>query len=90
MGHLTEQKAAQFVRQREREMLGLDKMVARSGFILFEDYHTKLKMMNHPMFLFGMKLHDMSGAIEFFDADFCNTLVVRSAQFENHSLNTVA
>ena len=63
--------------------------MARSGFIKFSDYHTKLKMMAHPLFLFGMKLYDMPGAVEFFDADFCNTLVVRSDEFENVPLKEV-
>jgi len=90
LGQLNEQKAAQYVRQREREMLGLDKIVARSGFIRFDDYVPKLRMMDHPLFLFGLKLYDMPGAVEFFDADFCNTLVVKSDQFENKSLKEVA
>ena len=71
-------------------MLGLDKMVARSGFVHFDDYTPKLKMMDHPLFLFGLKLYDMPGAVEFFDADFCNTLVVRSDQFESKTLKEVA
>jgi hypothetical protein len=61
-------------------------MVSRSGFVIFDDYLTKLKMMDHPLFLFGLKMHDMQGAVEFFDADFCNTLVIRSDLFENVTL----
>ena len=66
--------------------MGLDKAVARSGFIIFDDYVTKLKMMDHPLFLFGLKLHEMPGAVEFFDADFCNTLVIKSDLFEQATL----
>lgn len=39
------------------ERKGMDKAVGRSGFIKFKDYESKLKMMNTPLFLFGMKLH---------------------------------
>lgn len=35
LGKLSEQKAAQYVRQKERELMGLDKTVSRSGFITF-------------------------------------------------------
>ena len=66
--------------------MGLDKPVYRSGFITFDDYTTKLKMMDHPLYLFGLKLYDMPHAVEFFDADFSNTLVVRSDGFEDMSL----
>lgn len=83
---LDEQRAAQYVRHRERELLGLDRAVSRSGFLTFDSYVTKLKMMDHPLFLFGLKMHDMPGAVEFFDADFCNTLVIKSDLFENATL----
>ena len=83
---LDDQKAAQAIRERERELMGLDQPIYRSGFITFDDYETKLKMMDHPLFLFGLKLYDMPGTVEFFDADFCNTLVVRSDLFEGQSL----
>ena len=43
-------------------------------------------MMDEPMFLFGLKFYDMPGAIEFYDADFCNTLVIKSMLFEELSL----
>jgi hypothetical protein len=66
--------------------MGLDKTVSRSGFITFNDYLPKLKMMDHPLFLFGLKLYEMPQAVEFFDADFCNTLVVKSDLFESLSL----
>jgi len=42
--------------------------------------------MDHPLFLFGLKLHDMPGAVEFLDADFCNTLVIKSDLFEEVTL----
>jgi hypothetical protein len=60
--------------------------VSRSGFLWFDSYLTKLKMMDHPLFLFGLKLHDMPSAIEFFDADFCNTLVIKSDLFDQVTL----
>jgi hypothetical protein len=83
---LDNQRAAQYVRARERELMGLDRTVSRSGFLIFDDYVTKLQMMDHPLFLFGLKLYDMSGAVEFFDADFCNTLVIKSDLFDQVSL----
>ena len=86
---LDEQKAAQYVRARERQILGLDREVSRSGFITFDNYLTKLRMMDHPLFLFGLKLHGMQGAVEFFDADFCNTLVIKSDLFEGVTLSRV-
>ena len=42
--------------------------------------------MDTSLFLFGMKLHRQEGAIEFFDADFSNTICVRSAAFEDQTL----
>ena len=86
VSHMDDQRAAQYVRERERELMGLDKPVYRSGFITFKDYETKLKMMDHPLYLFGLKLYDMPHAVEFFDADFSNTLVVMSALFEGMTL----
>lgn len=86
---LDEQRAASYIRQRERELLGLDKQVNRSGFIRFDDYTTKLQMMDHPLFLFGLKLHEMKGSLEFFDADFCNTLIIKSELFDEQSLKSV-
>ena len=46
-------------------------------------------MMDEPLFLFGMKLHDMPGSVEFYDADFCNTLVLKSDLFDGNSLSQV-
>ena len=46
--------------------------------------------MDHPLFLFGMKLHGMQGAVEFFDADFCNTLVIKSDLFDGVTLGRVS
>ena len=34
-------------------------------------------MMNTPLFLFGMKLFRQTGHLEFFDADFCNTIIIK-------------
>lgn len=42
--------------------------------------------MNTALFLFGMKLHKQQGSIEFFDADFSNTLVVSSNYFTDKLL----
>ena len=66
--------------------MGLDKPVASSNFIVFEDYLTKLNMMDHCMFLFGLKLNEMPVTVEFYDADLCNTLVLKSDLFENATL----
>jgi hypothetical protein len=77
------------VRARERQILGLDREVVRSGFLTFDSYLSKLRMMDHPLFLFGLKLHGMEGAVEFFDADFCNTLVIKSDFFDGVTLSRV-
>jgi len=70
-------------------MLGLDRQVSRSGFIVFEDRVSKLKMMNSPLFLFGMKLFRQTGHMEFFDADFCNTVLVKSEALVDLTLRDV-
>ena len=64
------------LQQKNVKKYGLDKEVQRSGFIKFDSYQDKLKMMNTDLFLFGMKLGKHYGNIEFFDADFSNTIVV--------------
>jgi hypothetical protein len=79
----------QYVRQREREMMGLDKVISRCGFIMVDDYKTKLRIMDHPLFLFGFKLFEMPESVELFDADFCNVLVIKSFLFEDLTLNQV-
>lgn len=66
------------LRRKQRQQQGLDRQVNRSGFLVFEDRASKLKMMSTPLFLFGMKLHRQEGYMEFFDADFCNTVLVSS------------
>ena len=43
-------------------------------------------MMSTPLFLFGMKLFRQQGFIEFFDADFCNTITVQSNSFTEKTL----
>jgi len=83
---MDEQRAMQYLRARERDLLGLDKQVSRTGFLVLDSYETKLKIMDHPLFLFGLKLHEMHGSVEFFDADFCNTLTIKSELFEESSL----
>jgi hypothetical protein len=77
------QRAIKLLQSWKRELKGLDRAVSRQGFIYYKDYLTKLKMMDEPMFLFGLKLFDMPGAVEFYDADFCNTLVIKSIFFED-------
>lgn len=42
--------------------------------------------MDTALFLFGMKLHRQDGSVEFFDADFSNTLTVKSGAFEERTL----
>ena len=66
------------LKEKEIKLSGLDKQISRSGFIQFNSYEDKLKMMSTPLFLFGMKLFRQEGFIEFFDADFCNTITVES------------
>jgi hypothetical protein len=66
------------LKNKEKKMRGLDRQISRSGFIVFEDRISKLKMMQTPLFLFGMKLYRQEGHLEFFDADFCNTILVKS------------
>ncbi|CDW71658.1 ph domain containing protein [Stylonychia lemnae] len=70
----------------EKEKLGLNKPVMRQGFIVFSNYHDKLKFINTAMFLFGLKLYNQERHIEFLDADFCNTIAIESQSFEGKSL----
>lgn len=77
------------LRKKEKKMLGLDRQVSRSGFIVFEDRIAKLKMMQTPLFLFGMKLYRQNGHLEFFDADFCNTVLVKSEALVDLTLRDV-
>lgn len=39
-------------------------------------------MMDTALYLFGMKLYRQEGSIEFFDADFMNTIKIKSKDFE--------
>ena len=55
----------------------------------FGDYESKLRMMRDPMFLFGLKLHDMPDDVEFFDADLCNSIMIRSEYFNGMTLGKV-
>lgn len=43
-------------------------------------------MMDTALFLFGMKLYRQDKSIEFFDADFSNTITVNSPMFEKKTL----
>ena len=78
----TAENVAEDIRRKEKKFLGLDRQVGRSGFLVFQDRISKLRMMNTPLFLFGMKLFRQTGHMEFFDADFCNTIVVKSSEIE--------
>lgn len=77
------------LKKKERKMLGLDRQIQRSGFIVFEDRISKLQMMQTPLFLFGMKLFRQDGHLEFFDADFCNTILVKSQPLVDLTLRDV-
>ena len=44
-------------KKKERETLGLEKPVSRTGFLRYNSYESKLRMMDTALFLFGMKLH---------------------------------
>eukprot|EP00347_Sterkiella_histriomuscorum_P022335 403330842 len=81
-----EEQVIEQVKSKEKEMLGLNKQINRTGFIKFKTYEEKLRMMAHPLFLFGMKLYTQEQSIEFFDADFCNTITVQSPYFEDKTL----
>ena len=45
------------IKKKERANLKLDHQVNMSGVIEFQDYTSKLKMMNSALFMFGMRLH---------------------------------
>jgi hypothetical protein len=79
-------EALQEVKRKKIKSMGLDKHVGRSGFLKFKDYQSKLKMMDTPLFLFGMKMQKQFGNIEFFDADFSNTILVSSMGFIDKTL----
>jgi hypothetical protein len=64
----------------------LERPIKRDAFIKFKSYESKLEMMDTALFLFGMKLHNQQGSIEFYDADFCNTLTISSPYFVDKSL----
>lgn len=44
-------------------------------------------MMDTALFLFGMKLHRQVGSIEFYDADFSNTITVTTNFFTDKTLS---
>ena len=62
------------VSKKEMQEKGMEKPVTKDGLIKFEDYGAKLQMMDTALFLFGMKLYRQEGSVEFYDADFANTL----------------
>lgn len=68
------------------ERTRLEVPVIRQGFIKFKNYADKLRMMDTALFLFGLKLHQQEGHIQFYDADFLNTIQVSSAHFLNTTL----
>ena len=43
-------------------------------------------MMDTALFLFGLKLHKQVGSVEFFDADFSNTIIVKTPYFIDKTL----
>jgi hypothetical protein len=65
----------------------LEKPITREGFLKFDSYESKLEMMDTALFLFGMKLHNQVGSVEFFDSDFCNTITVTSPHFVDRTLS---
>lgn len=64
----------------------MDKPITRNGFIKFADYNQKLNFMDTALYLFGMKLYNQVGSIEFYDADFSNTFFVKSTLFNDRTL----
>ena len=44
-------------------------------------------MMDTALYLFGLKLYRQQESIEFFDADFMNTIYVKSDEFQGKTLN---
>lgn len=65
----------------------LEEPVYMEVFIKFKDRHSKLKMMDTALYLFGMKLYRQKESIEFFDADFLNIIYVKSDDFVDKSLS---
>lgn len=59
---------------KEIDRSNLKKVVHRKGFIKFESYEHKLRLMDTALFLFGLKLHNQEGHVKFYDADFLNTV----------------
>jgi hypothetical protein len=74
------------IKKKDSELIGLENQIFRSGFLVFEDRISKLKMMNSPLFLFGMKLFRQTGHMEFFDSEFCTTVLISSDIFSNITL----
>lgn len=58
----------------------------KRGLVKFKNYEDKLKFMDTALFLFGMKLHRMNGNVNFYDADFANTLTIKCPLFDNQTL----
>lgn len=46
------------IKRKEKTDMGLEKPIQRSGFMKYQNYEDKLKMMDTALFLFGMKLHN--------------------------------
>ena len=61
-------------KEKMKKMLKLEDNILKRGLLKFGKYEDKLKFMDTALFLFGMKLHRMSENINFFDADFANTV----------------
>ena len=73
-------------KEKMKKMLKLEDKILKRGLLKFNKYEDKLKFMDTALFLFGMKLHRMSENINFYDADFANTLQIRCALFDNKTL----
>lgn len=73
-------------KEKMKKMLKLENTILKRGLLKFNKYEDKLKFMDTALFLFGMKLHRMSENINFFDADFANTLQIKCALFDNKTL----
>jgi len=74
------------MRRKEKQFLGLEKAVRCQGFVRFENYQRKLEFLKTPLAFFGMKLYNQVGNVEFLDADFGNSLTVKSPWFTDKTL----
>ena len=73
-------------KEKDKVSLKLDQPIKKTGFLKFDSYESKLKMMDTSLFLFGLKLHRQVGVVSFVDADFANTISITSKVFEDKTL----